>query len=81
VTAQLRAIIPTCGTLVRVEDAPLAPALIASEGEQAGWRYVEFFTANIHNRNTGRADSRAFTGFFAWLEKRELILAVDWRRK
>ena len=30
-------------------DTHLVPALIAAAGEQAGWRYVEFFTANIRN--------------------------------
>jgi hypothetical protein len=32
--------------------ATLVPALIA---DAAGWRYVEFFTANIRNPNTRRA--------------------------
>jgi len=30
----------------------LVPALIADLGDQAGWRYVEFFTANIRIRAT-----------------------------
>jgi hypothetical protein len=31
------------------------PALIADLGDEAAWRYVEFFTANIRNPNTRRA--------------------------
>ena len=40
--------------LVRLSP-PVLPALIAAAGEQAGWRYVEFFTANIRNPHTRRA--------------------------
>jgi hypothetical protein len=49
----------------------LAPALIAVAGAAAGWRYVEFFTANIRNPNTQRAYARA-CGFFAWCDDRKL---------
>jgi hypothetical protein len=31
------------------------PAAIAAAGEKAGWRFVEYFTANIRNRNTREA--------------------------
>jgi hypothetical protein len=31
----------------------VVPALIADLGDQAGWRYVEFFTAKIRNPHTG----------------------------
>jgi ABC-type Fe3+ transport system substrate-binding protein len=44
--------VPTAGPTI-------VPALIASEGDAAGWRYVEFFTANISNPNTRRAYHRA----------------------
>jgi hypothetical protein len=30
------------------------PALIANAGDAAGWRYVEFFTANIRNPHAAR---------------------------
>jgi hypothetical protein len=45
-------------------DTYLVPALIADLGEQAGWRYVEFFTANIGNPHTRRAYARACGQFF-----------------
>jgi hypothetical protein len=47
--AQLPAIIPPYA-LTTDAELRLVPALIAA----AGWRYVEFFTANIRNLNTRR---------------------------
>jgi hypothetical protein len=35
------------GAVVTPTDTYLVPALIAEAGEQAGWRYVEFFAANM----------------------------------
>ena len=52
------------------------PALIADLGDQAGWRYVEFFTANIHNDHTRRAYARACGRFFAWCEQHGLTLTA-----
>jgi hypothetical protein len=43
------------GTLTTQTDTYIVPALIADLGEQASWRYVEFFTANINNDHTRRA--------------------------
>jgi hypothetical protein len=37
----------------------VVPALIADLGDEAGWRCVEFFTANIRNPHTRRAYARA----------------------
>ena len=54
----------------------LVPALIADAGEQAAWRYIEFFTANIRNPNTRRAYARACSRFFAWCEDRGLALTT-----
>ena len=54
----------------------IVPALIADLGDQAGWRYVEFFTANIRNPHTRRAYARACGQFFAWCEQRGLTLAA-----
>ena len=52
----------------------VVPAIIADLGEQAGWRYVEFFTANIRNPHTRRAYARACGQFFAWCDQRGLTL-------
>jgi len=72
---QLSTIIQS-GALTPTPDTYLVPALIADAGEQAGWRYVEFFTANIRNPNTRRAYARACGRFFAWCEDRGLTLAA-----
>ena len=50
------------------------PAIIASAGERASRRFVEFFTANIRNANTRAAYGRAIGDFFAWLEERSVTL-------
>jgi site-specific recombinase XerD len=54
----------------------VVPALIADLGDEAAWRYVEFFTANIRNPNTRRAYARASARFFAWCEERGLTPAA-----
>ena len=74
-TDQLPAIIPP-GALTTPADTYIVPALIADLGEQAGWRYVEFFTANINNDHTRRAYARACGRFFAWCEDRGLTLTT-----
>src|ERR1700693_4679084 len=56
--------------------ATLVPALIADAGDAAGWRYVEFFAANIANDHTRRAYARACSRFFAWCEQRGLALTT-----
>jgi len=75
VTDQLPAIIPP-GALTTTTDTHMVPALIADAGDQAAWRYVEFFTANISNPNTRRAYARACAQFFGWCEDRGLTLAT-----
>jgi site-specific recombinase XerD len=72
---QLPAIIPP-GALTTPADTYIVPALIADLGEQAAWRYVEFFTANINNDHTRRAYARACARFFAWCEDRGLTLTA-----
>jgi len=45
------------------------PAAIGRAGEAAAWRFIEFFTANIRNRNTRAAYAEAVAQFFAWCEQ------------
>ena len=45
------------------------PAAIGRAGESAAWRFVEFFTATIRNRNTRAAYAQAIGQFFAWCEE------------
>src|SRR5579863_8400729 len=50
------------------------PATIARAGDKAAWRFAEFFTANIRNKNTRTAYAHAVTEFFDWCESRGLQL-------
>src|SRR5438445_1803155 len=45
------------------------PAAIGRAGESAAWRFSEFFTATIRNKNTRAAYAQAISQFFAWCEK------------
>jgi site-specific recombinase XerD len=49
------------------------PTAIARAGENAAWRFVEFFTANIRNRNTRAAYAQAVAQFFRWCEERGIV--------
>jgi site-specific recombinase XerD len=71
---QLPAVLP--GALIVLGDTHIVPVMVAALGDQAGWRYVEFFTANINNPHTRRAYARACARFFAWSEQRGLTLAA-----
>ena len=73
---QLPAIIEPRALTPLPDTTDLVPALIAAAGEQAGWRYAEFFTANIRNPHTRRAYARACGRFFAWCEDRGLALTT-----
>ena len=50
------------------------PALFAAAGEKATTRVIEFFTANIRNRNTRLAYGLAVRRFSEWCEERRLRL-------
>ena len=50
------------------------PRIITKAGENASRRFVEFFTANIRNRNTRLAYARAVQRFFRWCDKHDLDL-------
>lgn len=47
----------------------LVPVQVAAAGEEAAARFIEFFTANIRNRNTRSAYARAVLNFFRWCEE------------
>jgi hypothetical protein len=42
-----------------------SPPLVVAAGARAQLRFVEFFTANIRNRNTRRAYAQAVAEFLA----------------
>ena len=56
---QLPAIIQQAEIASNPRALNVVPALIADLGDEAAWRYVEFFTANIRNPHTRRAYARA----------------------
>lgn len=53
---------------------PAVPTLIAAAGERASRRFLEFFTAEIRNRNTRLAYVRAVLPFLDWCDDRGLAL-------
>jgi len=52
------------------------PPVIVRAGQDAAWRFVEFFTATIRNRNTRAAYAQAITQFFAWCEQHPVVIGV-----
>jgi integrase/recombinase XerC len=46
--------------------SPILPALVATAGERASMRFLEFFAANIRNPHTRRAYYRAADEFLTW---------------
>jgi integrase/recombinase XerD len=64
--------VPPKRELARAGFDVLPPAILRA-GERAGWRFIEFFTANIRNKNTRAAYAHAVTEFFKWCEKRDIL--------
>ena len=50
------------------------PSTITDAGANATRRFIEFFTANIRNKNTRAAYGRAVAQFFEWCETHQLQL-------
>ena len=67
---------PAENALTQPPAAHLIPTLIAAAGDDASWRYVDFFTSNIRNVNTRRAYARACSSFLTWCEERGLSLGT-----
>src|SRR3954447_10674722 len=68
---------PAARTAARVASTVLVPAAIASAGDDAARRFLEFFAATIRNKNTRMAYYRACYSFFAWLEQRGIKELVN----
>jgi len=62
------AIVSPTRITTRLHAAQAVPALIATAGERAGMRFLEFFAAQIRNPHTRRAYSRAVADFLAWCD-------------
>lgn len=52
----------------------MLPAFVRNAGEKTTRRYIEFFTANIRNKNTRLAYAQALSQFGAWCEDRSVGL-------
>jgi integrase/recombinase XerD len=59
---------------VSLGQAGSLPSLIVDAGENAAEKFIEFFTAQIRNRNTREAYARAVWQFMTWCEDRGLSL-------
>src|SRR3954454_14641189 len=59
-----------------VTESAFVPAFIAGGGERAGFAFIDFFTAQIRNRNTRAAYVVAVRAFCSWAEARGLTLAT-----
>ena len=46
------------------------PALVTRGGVKTAWRFLEFFTVSIRNKNTRAAYGRAARAFLRWCEER-----------
>jgi site-specific recombinase XerD len=53
------------------------PMMIASAGDHAARRFLEFFAAQIRNKNTRMAYHRAACHFFAWVEQHQIGELAD----
>jgi integrase/recombinase XerD len=49
------------------------PRIVAKSGEEGTWRFVEFFTVTIRNRNTRAAYAQAVSQFFSWCESKDVL--------
>jgi integrase/recombinase XerD len=64
-------------TIILHPSAPVLPGLIAGAGERAAWRFLEFFTVNIRNKNTRAAYGQATGAFLRWCEERGITRIED----
>lgn len=56
-------------------DTDAVPAVIARAGDEASYRFLEYFTANIRNPNTRKAYYRAVRRFLDWCDLYDMELA------
>src|SRR4051812_29068930 len=63
-------ILPSQGNTPAGSGTFTLPAIIAGAREGAVRRFLEYFTADIRNKNTRMAYARAVGQFFAWLDRR-----------
>ena len=59
-----------------VGEMLVVPAFIADGGERAGYAFIDFFTAQIRNRNTRAAYAVAVRSFCAWCDAKGLTMGT-----
>jgi len=64
-------------TLPKGMESFSVPSIIQEAGPEAFRRFLEFFTAQIRNRNTREAYARAVSQFFGWLEAQGIVRLMD----
>lgn len=67
-------LIPTTPSPLQTVDSTLVPTLFTGAGENASYRFIEYFTARIRNPNTRQAYFRAVNRFSQWCALRKLEL-------
>ena len=60
--------------LIPYVNSGYLPVIITSEGRKTTKRFLEFFTANIRNKNTRLSYARAVAQFLLWCEARGIAL-------
>src|SRR5688500_7247185 len=71
-----KAIVSTSSTSLARFGFDRLPRVITNAGERATRRFVEFFTANIRNKNTRLAYALAVGRFLEWCERRRFELEL-----
>jgi site-specific recombinase XerD len=64
-------------TTPKLQSSVAVPMMIASAGDHAARRFLEFFAAQIRNKNTRMAYHRACCHFFAWVEQHQIGELAD----
>jgi len=63
--------------LTAPSNLPKLPAAIVAAGRKAQTRFLEFFAANIRNKNTRRAYTQATREFLDWCERAGVMSIAD----
>ncbi len=64
-------------TVIQTAAGLELPAIVNRAGERAAWRFVEFFTVHIRNKNTRAAYGQAAGAFLRWCEGRGITRVED----
>ena len=64
-------------TAPKLQSSIAVPMMIANAGDHAARRFLEFFAAQIRNKNTRMAYHRATCHFFAWVEQHQIGELAD----